>query len=209
MNITLVLTKFKSFETTFCPLSQEEFEELRLAGIVAKKKRIYHMVLNYRDIQVECPVQLDGKKPIGIILPAFKLPYRRYPVYTYLYAVAMYLSGESMRSSARKTAEKFGLPKFSHSTISRTFGALVIKVDEIAAISPLESGLLQSLAPSSYEKLANLTEQPSLVVRPRWKETYKQAALRLFNVLLSLFSSPENGSILAYQYFIQYGCLLL
>jgi len=38
MNITLVQAEYKPFETIFCPLSPEEFEKLRQAGIVAKKR---------------------------------------------------------------------------------------------------------------------------------------------------------------------------
>lgn len=207
MNITLVQAEYKPFETIFCPLSPEEFEKLRQAGVVAKKKRIYRMVLHYRDIQVECPVQLDGKKPVGIILPAWKLPYRKYPIFVYLYAVALYLSGESMRTAARKTAKKFGVPKFSHSTVSRTLDALTLKIDELTAICPLESELLQARA--GADRVTPAASQPSLVVRPRWIDTRKQAAPHLFNMLASLLSSPEAGSMLAYRYFTKYSRLLL
>lgn len=209
MNITLALAEYKPFETIFCPFSLEEFEKLRQAGIVAKKKRIYRMVLHYRDIQVECPVQLDGKKPVGIIFPAFKLPYRKYPVFVYLYAVALYLAGESMRKAARKTAEKFGVPKFSHSTVSRILDALTLKIDELTAIGPPESEMPQTGDGACYAAPAAMLGHPSLVLRPRWKEARKQAAPHLFNVLSSLFSSPESGSKLAYRYFTKYGRLLL
>jgi len=165
------------------------------------------MVLHYRDIQVECPVQLDGKKPAGIIFPAFKLPYRKYPVFVYLYAVALYLAGESMRKAARKTAEKFGVPKFSHSTVSRTLDALTLKINELTAIvSPPESETSQA---GDGADCAAPADQPSLVVRPRWREPRKQAAPHLFSVLSSLLSSPESGSKLAYRYFTEYGRFLL
>jgi len=207
MNITLTLAEYKPFETIFCPFSREEFEKLWQEGIVAKKKRIYRMVLHYRDIQVECPVQLDGKKPVGIIFPAFKLPYRKYPVFVYLYAVALYLAGESMRKAARKTAEKFGVPKFSHSTVSRTLDALTLKIDELTAVvSPPESETSQA---GDGADCAAPAGQPSLVVRPCWREPRKQAAPHLFSVLLPLLSSPESGSKLAYRYFTKYGRLLL
>ena len=209
MNITLIQAEYKPFETTYCPLSPEEFEKLRQAGIVAKKKRTYRMVLYYRDIQVECPVKLDGNKAVGIILPAFKLPYRKYPVFVYLYAVALYLSGESMRTAARETAEKFGVPGFSHSTISRTLDALILKIDKLTTICPLNSELPQIKTGADSTVPVALPDQPSLVVRPRWKEERKQGAPHLFNVLGFLFSSPESGSMLAYRYFIQYGHLLL
>lgn len=209
MNITLIQAEYKPPETIFCPLSREEFEKLQQAGIVAKKKRIYRMVLHYRDIQVECPVQLDGKKPAGIILPAFKLPYRKYPVFVYLYAVALYLSGVSMRKAARETAEKFGVPGFSHSTISRTLDALTLKIDELTAICPLETELPQARAGADCATPAALPGRPSLVVRPRWIDSRRQAAPHLFNMLAPLFSSPESGIMLAYRYFTQYGHLLL
>ena len=167
------------------------------------------MVLYYRDIQVECPVQLDGKKPAGIILPAFKLPYRKYPVFVYLYAVALYLSGKSMRGAAKETAEKFGVPGFSHSTISRTLRALILKIDELAAICPPASESPQTEAEADCAEPTALPSQPFLVVRPRWIDSRKQAAQNLFNVLAPIFSSPESGNTLAYRYFIQYGRLLL
>jgi len=167
------------------------------------------MVLYYRDIQVECPVQLDSKKPAGVILPAFKLPYRKYPVFIYLYAVALYLSGKSMRTAARETAEKFGVPGFSHSTISRTLNALMLKIDELVAICPPASESPQTKAGADCATPAAFPGQPSLVVRPRWTGMRKQAAPQLFNVLGPLLSSPESGNTLAYRYFIQYGCLLL
>lgn len=209
MNITLVLTEFKPFETNFCPFSQEEFEKLKQTGIVAKKKRNYRMVLHYRDIQVECPVQLDGKKPVGIIFPAFKLPYRKYPVFVYLYAVALYLAGESMRKAARKTAEKFGVPKFSHSTVSRTLDALTLKIDELTAICPPESETPQAGAEANCAAPAAMPVQPSLFLRSCWREVRKQAAPHLFSVLSPLLSSPESASKLAYRYFTKYGRLLL
>lgn len=211
MNITLVQAEYKPFEIIFCPFSLEEFEELRHAGVVAKKKRNYHMELHYRDIQVECPVQLDGKKPVGIILPAFKLPYRKYPVYVYLYAVVLYLAGESMRKAARKTGEKFGVPKFSHSTVSRTLDALTLKIDELTAIRPLESETPQTPQTSSGTDCALpvVLPQPALVMRPYWKKKRKQAAGHLLCILSSLLSSPESASKLAYRYFAKYGRLLL
>ncbi|WP_041284989.1 hypothetical protein [Desulfoscipio gibsoniae] len=160
------------------------------------------MVLHYRDIMVECPVQLDSKKPVGIVLPAFKLPYRRYPVFVYLYAIALYLSGKSMRTAARETAEKFGVPKFSHSTISRTLNALTLKIDELITLCPPR-------AKADYSTPATLPGQPTPVMRPRWSDSRKQAAPYLLNVLAPLFSSSEYGSILAYQYFKKYDRLLL
>lgn len=212
MNITLTLAEYKPFEAIFCPFSHEEFEKLRQAGIVAKKKRIYRMVIHYRDIQVECPVQLERKKPAGIIFPAFKLPYRKYPVFVYLYAVALYLAGESMRKAARKTAEKFGVPKFSHSTVSRTLDALTLKIDELITLCPPKSELPQTpqaITGADCPSPVVLPSQPSLVARPCWREARKQAAPRLFSVLSPLILSPEFGSNLAYQYFTKYGRLLL
>lgn len=176
---------------------------------MAKNKRVYRMVLHYRDIQVACPVQLDGKKPVGIILPAFKLPYRKYPVFVYLYAVLLYLIGKSMRTAARETAERFGVPGFSHSTISRTLEALMLKIDGLTAICPLEPELHRAGTGPKCAISDTLPGQPTLVVRPRWNDSRKRAAPQLFNVLASLFSSPESGNMLAYRYFIQYGHLLL
>lgn len=139
---------------------------------------------------------MDGKKPVGIIFPAFKHPYRKYPVFVYLYAVVLYLAGESMRKAARKTAEKFGVPKFSHSTVSRALEALTLKIDELITLCPLKSELSQTpqaITGADCPSPVVLPGQPSLVVRPCWKEARKKAAPRLFSVLSPFFYLQNSG----------------
>ena len=81
MNISLVPAECNQGETILCPLSSEEFTMLRKEGLIAKRNRTYRMVLHHLEVQVECPVLLNGNRPAGVILPAFKLPYRPYPCY--------------------------------------------------------------------------------------------------------------------------------
>ena len=52
--------------------------------------------------------------------PSIKLPNRKYPIYVYIYATALYLSSKiSMREAALRTRQKFGQESFSHSILSR------------------------------------------------------------------------------------------
>jgi hypothetical protein len=60
------------------------------------------------------------------VSPYFLIPGRKYPIQVYLYAINLYITDPkaSQRYVAEKTREKFGLGKFSHSTLSRTFKRL-------------------------------------------------------------------------------------
>ena len=112
-----------------------------------------------------------------------------------------------MRKAARATAERFGVLKFSHSTVSRTLDALTLKIDELTAICPPTTELPQVGAEVDYA--TSFPSQPSLVMRSRWNNSRKRAAPHLFNVLAPLFLSPESANILAYRYINRYGRLLL
>jgi len=197
MNISLVPAECNKANTIFCPLTAEEFEKFREEGLIDKKKRTYRMVLHHREIQVECPVLMDGNRAVGVVMPAFKLPYRAYPCYVYLYAVALYLTGDSMRKAAGKVRKKFGIPGFSHSTISRTLSILLLKADLLSAVSepdiPGES----------------LPGQPAFLERAAWTQDKKKAAFQLFKSLCPLLASPEAGIWLVYRYFMHYCCFLI
>lgn len=78
------------------------------------------MIIQHRQITIECPIMLMADGSHQIIWPSFKLPNRPYPVFVYLYAAALYLSSdESMRAVAQKVINVFGLETFSHTTICR------------------------------------------------------------------------------------------
>lgn len=90
MNIALVPTNYKAGERSSHPLSMAELALLKREGVISKKMRVYWLEVNHLDVQVECPVIVDeDKRPVCVIMPAFKLPYRRYPGYVYLYALGI------------------------------------------------------------------------------------------------------------------------
>ena len=199
MNITLVPDECNTKETTLCPLTPEEFALLQEAGLVNQKS--YHMVFHHREIQVECPILMNGKRPVGVILPAFKLPYRSYPCYVYLFAVAVYLVGNSMRKAAKIIQKKFGLPGFSHSTISRVFSVLILKADLLASAS-LDSNI-------EMPRKSLPGSPAALFERVTWCPEKRQAAYQLFEVLVPLLCTPQLGILLVYKYFMKYCCLLM
>ena len=201
MNITLVPTECNKAETIMCPLSSEEFIMLQKEGLIARKSRTYHMTLQHKDIQVECPVLLNDKRSVGVILPAFKLPYRSYPCYVYLFAILLHLMGDSMRRAAVKVQKRFGLSRFSHSTISRSFALLALKADLLAEVS-LSNGE-DTPTPRSFPG------RSALMVRSSWSQEIHRAAARIFPILFPLLDRPELGVWLFYRYFMRYCCLLL
>jgi len=122
-----------------------------------------------------------------VLWPSIKLPFRKYPVYVYVYAVALYLTSQmSMRETAIKVSQKFGLQSFSHSTISRTLKKLSIKVDDLLII------LNSNLSPPD--------SSPALINRNHWTLDkilkYKNLVLLIYPVLIKeneiIFSSELN-----------------
>ena len=103
-------------------------------GLITTKNRIYQFTINYQQYQIICPVKMENGVAVGVYLLAFKSPYRPYPCDVYLVSVALYLSGLSMRESAKITGKKFGISKYCHSTISRALKVLLNKVEELSTI---------------------------------------------------------------------------
>jgi hypothetical protein len=176
------------------------FKTLYEGGEIAKSPRVYRLIINYRHFQIECPVSVENGIPVGIMMPAFKLPYRPYPVYVYLFAVIWYLANAtSMRKAAKETRKKFGLEKFSHSTLSRVFSVLALKVNILDEMSQDES----------EKEDVQTYENSTLHVSSRLSESKKKAAPVLFRILSPLLTNPYKGIELVYQFFIQYGALLI
>jgi len=75
---------------------------------------------------VVCPEYIDFIGNVYIVLPWFLLPRKKYPAQVYIYAVNLYSTtpGMGQRAAAEATRKEFGLAKFSHSTVCRTFRAL-------------------------------------------------------------------------------------
>lgn len=193
MNITLVPTNYKAGERNSHPLSMAELALLKREGVISKKMRVYRLEVNHLDVQIECPVIVDeDKRPVCVIMPAFKLPYRRYPGYVYLYAVALYLTGHSMRKAADEVRKKFGIKKFSHSTVSRTFAALQLNVESLSQVCSQED--------ARYDP----PESPSLAERTVWDSRKRESTRELLRSLAAVLSMPEAGAMIIYRYFMRY-----
>ena len=197
MNISLVPTDFKPGKRNFCPLPMEMVNLLKQEGIILNKMWVYRLELNHLDIQIECPVIMnEDKRPICVIMPAFKLPYRRYPGYVYLYAVVIHLMGLSMRKAAVEVRKKFGIEKFSHSTISRVLAALLLNAESLSQICTQET---------AYDP----AESPGLAERTTWASEKKKSAQKLLSSLSVVLSTPEAGTMIIYRYFMHYCQFLL
>jgi hypothetical protein len=168
---------------------EEELQELFSIGAIIKKHNKYILILHHRQITIECPVMCMADGSYRIIWPSFKLPNRPYPIFVYLYAAAWYLSsGQSMRATAQKVKQVFGLKTFAHTTISRflqsiyqtlpyliRYGAQIIK-DFGITLSPVAKR--KNWDDAQYEKAQQLNELIDPVLR----------------------SPPEFSNWLAYQY---------
>lgn len=198
MKISRFPFDFKPSEGIYYYLTSEEYSKFRRSGIIAKKLHTYRLILNYREIQVECPVIIRNKRPVGVIFPAFKIPYRPYPVFVYLYAVALYLTGLSMRKAAISTGKKFGILHFSHSTISRVFSLMAANYS-----------ILETLSKSKITENPSLPGKPTCIVSNRCSDSKKKAAPFLFNILLSILEIGFKSSPMVYEHFMKYCCLLL
>jgi hypothetical protein len=107
-------------------------ENLSLKGDLLKKTITYKFVLNNHERTLICPLIKNAIYDIEVIWPAFKLPFRKYPICIYLYAVILYLSSNlSMRKVCVKTRKIFGIEGFCHSTLSRSLKKLSFITDQI------------------------------------------------------------------------------
>ncbi len=194
--------EYKVSETIYCHLKNEEYLKLRRSGLITKKLSTYRFVLNCREIQIECPVIIHDKKPIAIILPAFKIPYRPYPVFVYLFAVTLCLTGLSMRKAAVMAGKKFGILNFSHSTISRAFSLM-------AANFPILERLFQIEILSNTKTDPSLPGKPKCIVSNDYSETKKNIAPLLFNLLSQILEISFKDSLFVYEHFMKYCCLLI
>lgn len=195
MNITL-RTSNVNFKDKKLPLevrvfSAEDLEEFTRQGTIIKKKRQYRLVLHYRQFTIECPVLEMDDGNYQLIWPSFKLPYRPYPVFVYLYAVAWYLSsGESQRATAEKVMHFFGLETFSHTTIGRFLRRLY----------PILPFLIQYGAQIINKWGANTSQ---VIPRKHWDKSQCAFAEQLIGLIESVLRAPpEFGNWLAYVYWM-------
>lgn len=195
MNITLRIShvnfKQKKLSQEVRVFSTEELQEFTRQGAVIKKNKQYRLVLHYRQFTIESPILLMDDGSYRIIWPSFKLPYRPYPVFVYLYAAAWYLSsGESQRATAEKVMHFFGLETFSHTTISRFLRRLY--------------PILPYLIPYGAQIINTWGVTASRVIpRKHWDKSQYASAEQLTCLIDPVLRSPpEFGSWLAYVYWM-------
>jgi len=102
-------------------LTPEEETDYINAGYEIKE-RIYKITIGHRQYEVICSeIWKKDESEHCLIIPAFLIPRRPYPIYVYIYAINLYSSDkkQSQRDVAEKTKKYFGLKTFSHTTIQR------------------------------------------------------------------------------------------
>jgi len=192
MNITLKISHVnfkKQIPHEIQVFSEEELQEFIAHGAVIKKNKQYLMIIQHRQITIECPIMLMLDGSYQVIWPSFKLPNRPYPVFVYLYAAALYLSsGESMRAVAQKVINVFGLETFSHTTVCRFLQKLYQTLPYLIRYGA-----------QIIKEFGATTSQ--VIRRKHWDELQYQKAQQLKELIdPALRSPPELGNWLTHQY---------
>lgn len=172
-------------------MDRELIHKLKSYSLLRRKSLAYKFFINGHEKQLICPMLNFHNRKNVVLWPSIKLPFRKYPVHIYLYAVALYLtSGMNMREAALKVCQTFKLESFSHSTLSRVLKKLSENIDELltiieAALSPPESS-------------------PTFVERVRWgsgKSIKYKKLLSLICPVLIKGSEITFCSSLNYKYY--------
>jgi len=191
MIITLTPAEINISDEFSCTFGHEIWDKLVTGKAIRRKNRTYTLFLHRRQLQLVCPLLKGGDGQNIVLWPAIKLPFRKYPVYVYLYATVLYLSsGLSMRDTAAQVRRHFGLDTFSHSTVSRALR----KLSDIA-------GILSSLLPDSEP---GMEESCPLIVRSRWDSGRLGRYSLLLQMLCPVLDSRQMipySSLLNYRYF--------
>jgi xanthosine utilization system XapX-like protein len=199
-------------------LLPEECEKLRSTGVLADKVKAYQMEYLCKVFQVECPIIVVDGKESGVIFSTVKLQYRPYPSHVYLFAVLLCLIGNSMRRAAKKIARLFGIPHFSHSTISRCFARLEKELPQLEGwdpesdfdfVPPIE---LPPVNPAVHKAIINPAGPGSIaqLIIPRYRQdSRKSLCVHLFRILRPILSVPEAGNHILFAFWKRFGRLLL
>jgi len=191
MIITLTPAEINIRDEFSCTFGHEIWDKLTAEKAIRRKSRTYALFLHRRQLQLVCPLLKSGDGQTIVLWPAIKLPFRKYPVYVYLYATVLYLSSDlSMRATAAQVRRHFGLDTFSHSTVSRALR----KLSDIA-------GILSSLLPDSEP---GMEESCPLIVRSHWDNSRLDRYTLLLRILGPVLDSRQMipySSLLNYRYF--------
>jgi hypothetical protein len=192
--ITLTNEKINIDDDNFyCTFSNETLNKLSYYHLARRRNITYKFFISNRELRLVCPLLKTMANENVVLWPSIKLPFRKYPVYVYFYAVALYLSSNlSMREVAARTRIQFGLDKFSHSTLSRTLKRL--------------SGIVEELLNMSSDTLIEETASniKTLFIRKHWIDLKKNQYATLLQIFHSVLD-PEKiilfSSLLSLKYF--------
>ena len=113
-------------------LSPEQINAYQIKGY-KYKERIYKLTLNKNEYEVVCAeIWKKGNNEHSVIIPAFLLPHRPYPLEVYIYALNLYSGSPKIgyRTAAEATKNEYKLETFSHTTIVRAMKTLSVKLEE-------------------------------------------------------------------------------
>jgi len=189
MIITLTLDKIKIFEENLCiKFSKELLDELTVNNTIREKTVSYKFNYENRELRLECPLIKNSSGKNIVLCPAIKLPFRSYPIYVYLHAIAMYLSTNmSMREVAKKIRQEYQLETFAHTTLSRALRKLANAICKLVQI------------------VEHTCSNPPNVVA---KKHFSSTMLKIYKVLMALISPildrsqrVEFSAMLNYRFF--------
>lgn len=150
----------------------------------------YRILFNYKDWQLLCPILYINNKQL-LLIPAIKLPRRKYPCYVYLFAVIKYISSDlNMRQVASLTRLTFGLDSFSASTVCRIVNKFVEINDQF----------------KNNLKVENIKLNPRISL---CRKLTKKIALNLFSSFKNVLKNPITYTTqLIYKHFCKTGSFL-
>ncbi|MDR1489086.1 MAG: hypothetical protein LBS65_01175 [Desulfovibrio sp.] len=132
-----ILTQSAPFENgknNIYLVEDTELEDQYKSDGYRRYERVYKVKYAHKEYTVTCPeYRNDAKEPKTIvIIPAFLLPGRPYPVEIYLHAIDLYSRApeRGQRWAAEETRKRFGLETFAHTTLGRAMRAFVRKMEE-------------------------------------------------------------------------------
>ena len=131
--------QLENSKDNICLVQVPELEKQYLDAGYQRCERSYKIKYQRKEYTVICLEFRDDKnsaEPI-VIIPEFLIPGRSYPVFVYLYAIALYSGSpeKGQRWAAEETRKYFGLDTFAHTTLGRALKVFVRNIEEATKAS--------------------------------------------------------------------------
>jgi len=125
-------------------------EEVKMERKTVPVYRIYKLQCGLGTYELHVP-EIQSEIGKTLIVPAYMVPGRPYPIYVYIYAVTVYASNPAMgqREASKQTREYFGLASFSHTTLGRAMKKIELLIHEEENETEAPKGPQQP-APTSF-----------------------------------------------------------